>query len=165
MAHPEGETQAGIAFRAILTPSRSLGPRGFLILMAALTAASFALGLAFWRIGAWPVGAFLGLDVLALYVAFRLNYRDGRAYETVELTAAELAVTSVDRRGASRRYVFNPYWVRLELREAPDGRTSLVLSSHGRGLRFAGCLSDEERRDLAGALGQALGSLRGGRGA
>jgi uncharacterized membrane protein len=76
------------AFRALLTPHRSLGPAGFLILMAALGTASFITGIVFLLMGAWPVFGFFGLDVLLIYIAFRLNYRSGRLYETVELTPA-----------------------------------------------------------------------------
>src|SRR6185312_12464321 len=42
-------------FRAILTPYRSLGPTGFLVLMSALALLSFVAGLGFYLIGAWPV--------------------------------------------------------------------------------------------------------------
>ena len=42
-------------FHAVLTPYRSLGPRGFLILMLALGAMSFATGIVFVIAGAWPV--------------------------------------------------------------------------------------------------------------
>ena len=36
--------------------------------------------------GAWPVIGFFGLDVALIYLAFKLNYRSGRLYETIELT-------------------------------------------------------------------------------
>jgi uncharacterized membrane protein len=74
------------AFHAVLTPYRSLRPAGFLVLMVALGAVSFVAGILFLVAGAWPVLGFFGLDVLLVYVAFRLNYRSGRLYETVNLT-------------------------------------------------------------------------------
>ena len=67
------------AFRALLTPHRSLGPTGFLVLMAALAGISFVTGLVFYLAGAWPVMGFFGLDVALVYLAFRLNYRSGAA--------------------------------------------------------------------------------------
>ena len=66
------------AFSAVLTPHRSLGPRGFLLLMAAVAVASFTTGLVFLLAGAWPVIAFLAADVLLIYWAFLLSYRSGR---------------------------------------------------------------------------------------
>ena len=70
----------------MLTPHRSLGPTGFLILMAVLGGVSFAAGIVFLLVGAWPVFGFFGLDVLLIYCAFRLNYRAARAYEEVTVT-------------------------------------------------------------------------------
>ena len=83
------------AFRAVLYPHRSLGPTGFLILMSAIGGVSFITGMAFLLKGAWPVFGFFGLDVALIYAAFKLNYRSGRLYETVELTPDVLTVTRV----------------------------------------------------------------------
>jgi len=68
-------------FSAIITPHRSLGPRGFLIFMLCLGGLSFIAGVIFVSLGAWPVFGFFGLDVLLVYFAFRANYRSARAYE------------------------------------------------------------------------------------
>src|ERR1700741_5435615 len=101
--NPE-ETQGAPApapgpFRAVLTPHRSLGPKGFLALMIAFGAVSFVTGMLFLVMGAWPVLGFFGLDVLLVYVAFRLNYRSGRLYETLDLTPASLVLTRMHPSG------------------------------------------------------------------
>ena len=62
-------------FVARLTPHRSLSRAGFVLVMAVLGAISFAAGMVFLLIGAWPVFGFFGLDVLLVYCAFRANYR------------------------------------------------------------------------------------------
>lgn len=156
------KTQADAAFRAVLAPHRSLSPRGFLILMAAIGGMSFAAGVVFWTVGAWPVFGFLGLDVLLIYVAFKLNYRAGRAYETIELTRELLAVTRVHPSGRRESFDFNPYWVRVRLLEARDGRTDLQLTARERRLSFGRFLTDDERREFADALKTALVAARGG---
>jgi len=150
------------AFRVLLTPHRSLGPTGFLILMAALGTASFVAGMVFLLMGAWPVLGFFGLDVLIVYIAFRLNYRSGRLYETVELTPARFTLTRVHPSGRQERFDCNPYWARVSLREWHDGRTALSVVSQGRELAFARFLTDGERRNLAEALKEALLAARGG---
>ena len=66
-------------FSAIVTPHRSLGSLGFLILMVAVGGISFAAGIAFLMMGAWPVFGFFGLDVFLVYLAFRANYRAAAA--------------------------------------------------------------------------------------
>ncbi|MFZ1101813.1 MAG: DUF2244 domain-containing protein [Hyphomicrobiaceae bacterium] len=146
----------------MLTPHRSLGPKGFLALMIALGAISFITGVLFLVIGAWPVLGFFGLDVLLVYVAFRLNYRSGRLYETLDLTPAILVLTRVHPSGRQERFDCNPYWARVSLREWPDGRTALSVVSRGTELAFGAFLTDDERRDLASALKEALLTARAG---
>lgn len=149
-------------FSAVLRPHRSLGPTGFLILMSALSLVSFATGLAFYLVGAWPVLGFFGLDLLLIYIAFKLSYRAGRMYETVELNPSLLTVMRIHPSGKQERFTFNPYWVRVRLAETRDGRTDLRLQLHNRVLSFGRFLTDEERRDFARTLTGALIEARGG---
>ena len=161
MTDKSNPNQAHQPFRAILTQHRSLGPKGFIVLMAALCLINFVVGVAFWMLGAWPVFVFCGLAVLAIYVAFKFNYRAGRAYEMVELTPEMLTVTSVASSGHKRSFEFNPYWVRVNLHEHHDGRAELELAHHGRRLVFGRCLTDDEKREFATALHVALTRARG----
>jgi uncharacterized membrane protein len=155
---PDREVDA--AFRAILHPHRSLSPRGFTILMAGIGGISFVTGLVFLLMGAWPVFGFFGLDVLVIWLAFKLNYRSGRAHEIVELTPQLLTVTRVTPAGRRQRFDFNPYWVRVRLSQRVDGRTDLSLASHGQEFSFGRLLNDDERRDFATALQSALANAR-----
>lgn len=150
------------AFHAVLTPYRSLGPSGFLIFMFALGAMSFVTGMVFLIAGAWPVLGFFGVDVLLVYVAFKLNYRSGRLYETIDVTPAKFVWTRVHPSGRQELFDCNPYWARVNLREWPDGRTVLSVAAQGKELAFARFLTDDERRDLASALRAALLAARGG---
>jgi uncharacterized membrane protein len=150
-------------FRAVLYPHRSLGPTGFLVVMLAIGVASFITGMVFLLMGAWPVMGFCGLDVALIYVAFRLNYRAGRMYETVELTPQTLVVTRVHPSGRQESFDFNPYWVRVRLAQGPQGRTDLRLASHGQELAFARFLTDDERREFSDSLSGALAQARAGK--
>ena len=143
-------------FRAILHPHRSLSRTGFLILLAFIGGLSLATSIAFFVIGAWPVLGFYGLDILALYIAFKLNYRAGKAYELVELSPEVLKITQVQPSGRSSSFDFNPYWVRVLLNEWPDGSADLKLALHGKEFEFARFLNAEEKRDFAQALRDAL---------
>ncbi len=154
------QTPDASVFRAVLHPHRSLPPRGFLILMLAIGGVSFVSGMVFLIMGAWPAMGFFGLDVLLVYVAFKLNYRAGRAYELVELTPRTLTLQQVSASGESRIFEFNPYWVRVLFTERADGGNHLKLASHGKVFEFGRLLNDDERRDFAEALSRALASAR-----
>ena len=147
-------------FRAVLYPHRSLGPKGFLVLMIAIGGVSFITGMVFLMKGAWPVFGFFGLDVALVYLAFRLNYRAGRLYEKVDLTPQALTITRVHPSGQQESYDFNPYWVRVFIAEGPQGRTDLRLASHGREFAFARFLTDDERREFSHVLSGALAEAR-----
>jgi uncharacterized membrane protein len=154
-----GETRP-ILFDAVLHPHRSLSPRGFGILMGCVGALTFGLGLGFWAIGAWPVFGLLGLDLVLLWVAFRISYRSARLYERVRLTPAELTVQRVEPDGKARAWRFQPYWLRVTMDDPPEHDSQVMLSSHGRRLVVGSFLSPEERLDFAKALGAALERAR-----
>jgi uncharacterized membrane protein len=148
-------------FSAVLTPYRSLSRRGFVMMMAAVSAVCFTAGLVFAMAGAWPIFGFFVLDVLLIYSAFKLNYRAARAYETISISGDQLTVTKVHASGRSNSWTFNPYWARVKL-TAQTGRASqLLLSSHGRRLVLGSFLSEDERQDFAAALSSALASSQG----
>ena len=147
-------------FSAILTPHRSLSHRGFVLLMAAIATVSFAAGAAFFMMGAWPIPGFFGLDVVLIYVAFKLNYRSGRGFEAVNIIDHQLIVSKVDPDGRARHFTFNPQWARLDVEERPGERVELAISSHGRRLGFGQYLTAEEKRDFAQALRTALATYR-----
>ncbi len=150
-------------FSAIITPHRSLSSTGFLIFMLCIGALSFACGVMFLMLGAWPVFGFLGLDVLLIYWAFRANYRSARAYEEVTVTATELTVRKVNHRGGVREWTLNPVWVTLDrIVHEEFGIERLVLVSHGKKLPIAGFLSPDEKASFAQALAAALGEARRG---
>jgi uncharacterized membrane protein len=160
MTEPNPALQEPSRFNAVLTPHRSLGPTGFAVLMAGVCLVSFGTGLLFYLLGAWPVIGFMGLDVALIYIAFKLNFRALRLYETVDLTQHTLTVTRVTPSGQSQSWRFNPYWVRLSVQERVGRSSELSIASHGERLVFGSFLTDEEREDFASALGSALSAAR-----
>src|SRR3972149_10849107 len=133
--------QAKPPFAAVLTPHRSLSPKGFAVLMTLVCIVSFGPGLLFYLLGAWPVMGFMGLDVALIYIAFKLNYRAAQLYETVDLTPGALTVTRVQPSGKAQSWSFNPYWVRLNLEERIGRSSELSLASHGNRLPLARLLT------------------------
>src|SRR5713226_4896538 len=125
-------------FSVLLTPHRSLNRTGFVVLMAFLSAVSFAAGVVFWMMGAWPVFGFFGLDVLVIYWAFRVNFRRAAAIEEISVTPSELRVRRVSHRGHVVEWVLNPLWVQFEQKShAEFGIEKLYLVSRGRRVSIA----------------------------
>ncbi len=150
-------------FSAVLTPHRSFGHVGFLVLMLVFGGVSFISGIAFLLMGAWPVFGFFGLDVLLLYMSFRLNYRHAAAYEEVTVTPTALKVRKVSHRGTAREWVLNPLWVKLDkVVHEEFGIEHLFLVSRGKQLAIANFLGPDEKASFAQALGNALSEAKRG---
>ena len=150
-------------FSATITPHRSLGNIGFLVLMVAFGGVSFVTGVAFLLMGAWPVFGFFGLDVALLYWAFRLNYRHAAGYEEVKITPSALTIRKISHRGKIREWVLNPLWVKLDMDTIEDfGIAGLFLVSRGKQLTIANFLGPDEKASFATALGSALNDAKRG---
>ena len=150
-------------FSAVITPHRSLGRVGFLVLMMIFGLISFIAGMVFLIAGAWPVFGFFGLDVLLLYWAFRLNYRHAGAYEEVKVTPSTLTVRKVSHHGRVRQWVLNPLWVKLDqVVHEEYGIERLFLIARGKQLAIANFLGPDEKANFAKELGAALNKAKRG---
>jgi uncharacterized membrane protein len=150
-------------FSARLTPHRSLNRTGFIVLMAFLSVVSFATGVAFLMMGAWPVFGFFGLDVLVIYWAFRVNFRRGDASEEITITPSELRVRRISHRGHVVEWVLNPLWVRLDQKShAEFGIERLYLVSKGRHVSVGSFLGPDEKASFAKALMAGLQAAKRG---
>ena len=161
--HFDPNTAEPELFSALLTPHRSLNRTGFFVLMVFLSVVSFVAGVAFLLMGAWPVLGFFGLDVLAIYWAFRINFRRARASEEIRVTASELRLRRISHRGHVAEWVLNPLWVRLDQEVHEEyGVERLYLISKGRHISIGRFLAPDEKASFAKALNAALAAARRG---
>lgn len=144
-----------------LWPNRSLSRRGFVWVLGIV-----GVGLTL------PLLPFIGQKVLlglipfslgallALWLALRRSYFDGRLIEELRLWPDLIAVERREPKGAVKRWSANPYWVRLSLSETAKIEKYLTLEGGGREIELGAFLSPEERVMLYRDLDAALGALR-----
>lgn len=130
--------------------------------MTALGLVSLASGMVAIAVGAWPVFGFLGLDVLALWIAFRISYRRADMAERLKLAGDALTVERIRRHRPVQRWTFQPFWLRVRIEEPPAGGARLLLASHGRQLEVGAFLPPDERVRVADLISRALGAYRRG---
>lgn len=148
-------------FQALLTPHRSLGRTGFAVLMGALLAFWLVTGFIFLSRGAWPVFGFFGLDVLLIYVCFRLNYRAARAREEVRISRTSLDIRKTAPSGRSKAYHFNPFWAKFSVaRHDEIGITKMSVEGQGRSVPIGGFLNPDDRESFAKAFSRALNTVK-----
>ena len=148
-------------FPRCMTPHRSLGATGFVIVMAAGRRRELRR-----RHRVPPAGRLAGVRLFrprraADLLAFRANYRAASGLRGGDGDALRAAVRKVSHRGEVAEWTLNPVWVRLE-REIHEefGIERLLLVSRGRKLPIAGFLGARgegklRARRFRPALGEA----------
>jgi len=148
-------------FRALLMPHRSLGRTGFYALMAALLAGWVVTGVVFLSRGAWPVFGFFGLDVIAIYIAFRLNYRAAKAREEVSVSRTALDIRKTAPSGRTEDHRFNPFWARFNVaRHDEIGITRMAIEGQGKAVAIGSFLNPDDRESFAAAFSRALATVK-----
>jgi uncharacterized membrane protein len=151
----ERMSETGPSFEALIRPYRSLGREGYRVLLRVVVAANSIGAVVMIWLGAWPVLGFLGLDVLAIIIAFRLSYAQAAAFERITIGNGDLVIERVDAKGRRREWRFASYWVSV-LFDGDDEAGTVTLRSHGRSLEIGEFLVPFERKSFADALKRAL---------
>ena len=156
----ESAVTGDVYFEALITPHRSLSRQGLRRLVALLLGLSALTAFRFWLIGAWPVIAFTGVEILLTVLLLRLNAARGRASELVLLTHAGARVIRTDWRGRREESSVEFAWLRVALEDTPGGVPRLVLRARDSKLVIGAFLAESEKRELADALRMAMRGMR-----
>ena len=152
--------QALLYMDAVITPNRSLSRRGFRTLMTVLVALNLAMATMFAVIGALPVPVFLGLDVLGLFIAFRLNYRAASQAERVQVSAQEVRVLHQIGDLAKVVWVSPTAFTRVDVEADGEHEAAIHIRLSGKAVSVGHALSPPERSDFAKALQAAIRAAR-----
>lgn len=148
-------------FNAVLTPYRSLGRTGFIILVAITLVITLFNVIFFLVADALPVAMFFGIDVALLYGAFYLNYRSARAREEVSISRTELAIRKVAPSGKARISRYNPFWAKFQVdRHHEFGITGMAVTGEGRRTVLGSFLNPDDRESFAKAFTTALATVK-----
>ncbi len=168
-ADPEGDTTGKHAAlppgfehgeRIVIWPHRSLGLTGTRVVLGIAAAGLF--GSAAWV--AQPAAMFVlvpaSVVFASLIAAFRINARRGLYMEIIDISADTVRVMTSHL--GQHRLVgsFDPYWMRIELRDDARIENRLILQQSERAISVGECLSPPEREDLAAALRDHIARAR-----
>lgn len=154
------ETTDTLYMDAVLTPNRSLSPRGFRIFILSMGAGFALLSLMFWSMGALPVLGFFGLDLLAIWLALRWSFRQQQEETRVQVTARSVILHHRDAKGREKHAELPSAFARVDV-EAAGSQQSQLRIQHGQSAWIIGrFLTPDERAAFAGALQRALAAAR-----
>jgi len=139
-----------------LYPYRSLNKTGFFILMFSLGLISFVAGIIFMIKGAWPVFGFFGLDVLLVYIFFKINFRSGKKKEILILTKNQLIIEFYNSKKISKTYYLDAHWLQIRLSKLKNEMSKLKISSKNKSIIIGSFLRYQEKIDVVKSLKKAL---------
>lgn len=146
---------------AEIRPNRSLSERGFIVLIVVVTLFNCVAAGVFLAMGAMFVPMFLGLDVVAVVIAFLASFRAAKRVERVQVSARDVRVTRETPRLSEVIWESPTAFTRVSLqRDADDRAVDLRLQLSGRQTAIAQALSPVERAAFAQALETAIWNAR-----
>jgi uncharacterized membrane protein len=142
----EAPAAEGVVMDQVLRPHRSLSSAGFKAMFAVLALMNAAAATYAWIVHAPFVLPFLGLDLLGVWIAFRVSYRDGQITERVRISPDHVLI---EQSGA--------HWVTSALWARPVAEEKwIAIRAGGKEVRIGAFLSPPERKSLARELSDAL---------
>jgi len=130
--------------------NRSLSSAELLKAFGLVAFVSLAVAAAWSAMGAWLILPFAGLEVGALYIAFRSWSCRADDYEKVIIRGDRLLV-ECQTMGCIRRFDANRHWTQVIVRNGVRGR-QISLRSHGREIEFGTFLSEGARMEAVRRL-------------
>ncbi len=140
-------------------PHRSLSKKGFKLLMFFVTFICLGCGLVFWKLGAWPVFGFLGLDILLIYLAFKINYSRGKMYENLRIVSKNLRISRCFPTGKLQVWNLNPYWTEVEIVKQ-NNHVNLLIRSEDKVVSVGSFLNNFDKKKLLITLEKSLKSYK-----
>jgi len=141
---------------AEIRPNRSLSERGFIVLISIVTAANVASAAVFVKLGATFVPIFLGVDLLAVLVAFLVSFQAGKRIERVRVTSRDVRVLQETPKWSRVIWESPTAFTRVRVEKDEGRAVALKLALSGRELDVAVALSPRERAEFAQALERAI---------
>jgi len=147
MGYTDARGSAG--YFLVARRNHSLSSKGRQFVLASFIVVFLAISLAFAAVGAWPVMPFAGLELAAVYWAFRCIERRSTDFESVIIDGDQLVIERQDN-GHRNRFEFNTYWAQVRWIPSRVGqRAALVVHSHGNEVVFGRHLPEEKIREVA----------------
>lgn len=145
-------------YHVTFKPNCSLSAEGKRKVVLLLTIIPCCIAIGFSLLGAWLVLPFVGLEIIALAFAFYYVNSHEDDYESISIVGDILVVERGSRQQISH-HELNPYWVKVQRRELPNGELRLCLVSHGKTIEVGRYLTRKQREVLADQLQKRTGTF------
>ena len=106
--------------------------------------------------GAWPVFGFFGLDVLLVYIFFKINFKSGKKKERILLTSNQLIIEFYESQKIVKTCFLNPNWLKINLIQLKNQTSKLQISSINKAIIIGSFLRYQEKKKVIELLQKVL---------
>ena len=106
--------------------------------------------------GAWPVFGFFGLDVLLVYIFFKINFKSGKKKERILLTSNQLIIEFYESQKIIETCFLNPNWLKINLIQLKNQTSKLQISSINKTIIIGSFLRYQEKKQVVKSLQKVL---------
>ena len=106
--------------------------------------------------GAWPVFGFFGLDVLLVYIFFKINFKSGKKKERILLTSNQLIIEFYESQKIIETCFLNPNWLKINLIQLKNQTSKLQISSINKAIIIGSFLRYQEKKKVIELLQKVL---------
>lgn len=145
---------------AVISPNRALSRTGLHVLLGVVIVFNLMIAVFLLVLGAPPVLPFLGLDVLALWLALEASFRAAERRERVRVTAEAVTVSREDEKGARVVWTSPTAFTRVDVEQPGEHEARVRLRIYRKRLTLGRALSPPERVEFADALERAIRDAR-----
>ena len=143
-----------------LRPNASLSRRAFFIVMSVVGVFSFVAGLLYLTLGAWPVFGFFGLDMLAIWLAFRFSFRAQKQVTYVRVDETHVRLWHMQKGKEDKRVDLPTAFVRVALDEPVTHNSFLTLQYGQKAWVIGRFLTPKKRKAFVSELRAAICAAR-----
>ncbi len=147
-------------FDALMKPNASLSRSGFWVIMGVIIAINVFSMIGFLSRGAFPIIGFLGLDILAVWLAFKVCFKDQTQWTRVRISPETLRVDHRNPKGVETHVELPTAFARIELKEPVTVNSWVTLSYQREAYVIGRFLTIDERKSLVEAMRDAIQRAR-----
>ena len=98
-------------------PNQSLTYKGLFFLMLFITIPASYIGISFYFMGAWPVLGFMGLEIILIYIAFKILFKRSESYEHILLDKTKLKIFYNNKNKTLKEIELEPTWLQVKIED------------------------------------------------
>lgn len=141
----------------VVRPNQSLNWRQAKIFVLLLSIPVLGIAIGFSLVGLWPILPFAGLELAGVWVALYIGVLRNRKCQVITVESDQVFIEKGNYQ-PEHSWKFNRSWTKVSLIPGQPGTypARLLIRSHGKRIEVGEFLNEEERRELAINLEDAI---------